>query len=107
MMMPTAPGPALLRCLVVAALLLFSACGERAMEVEASCGQCNFAMPVPPGCDLAVRIEGKAYFVDGSRLDDHGDAHAKRGMCNVVRKARVTGEVVDDRFVAKTFKLID
>jgi hypothetical protein len=30
--------------------------------VEASCGQCQFGMK-ENGCDLAVRIEGKSYFV--------------------------------------------
>ena len=92
-----------LLCLLAALM----ACTPQPMEVEASCGQCNFELAEPKGCDLAVRIEDKAYFVDGSHIDDHGDAHARRGMCNVVRKARVTGEVVDDRFVAKTFALID
>ncbi len=91
-------------------LLLFAAviaCAEQPVEVEASCGQCNFGLTEPKGCDLAVRIEGDAYFVDGSHIDDHGDAHARRGMCNVIRKAQVTGEVVDNRFVAKTFKVVD
>ena len=78
-----------------------------AVEVEASCGQCQFGLTEPKGCDLAVRIEGKAYFVDGSHIDDHGDAHATRGMCNAIRRAAVTGEVVKDRFVAKTFRVID
>ena len=78
-----------------------------AVEVEASCGQCNFGLSEPMGCDLAVRIEGKAYFVDGAHLDDHGDAHATRGMCNTVRRAAVTGKVVDNRYQATTFRLVD
>ena len=78
-----------------------------AVEVEASCGQCQFGLTEPRGCDLAVRINGEAHFVDGSHIDDHGDAHARRGMCNTVRRAAVTGEVVDNRFVAKTFRVID
>jgi hypothetical protein len=31
-------------------------------------------------CDLAVRIDGKAYFVDGTSIDSHGDAHAADGF---------------------------
>ena len=27
------------------------------------------------GCDLAVRIDGKSYFVEGTKIDEHGDAH--------------------------------
>lgn len=75
------------------------------MIVEASCGQCQFHLP-GKGCDLAVRIDGKAYFVDGTGLDDHGDAHAKDGFCQKIRKALVTGRVVNNRFQAVSFKLL-
>ena len=46
--------------------------------VEASCGQCNFDLS-GGGCALAVKIDGKAYFVGGAELHDHGDAHAGLG----------------------------
>ena len=58
------------------------------------------------GCLLAVRINGKAYFVDGTSLDDHGDAHAEDGFCEVIRKAEVQGSVVNDRFKVTYFKLL-
>ncbi len=74
--------------------------------VEASCGQCNFKLKTQTDCSLAVRIKGKPYFVTGSNIDDHGDAHAKDGFCNAVRKARVTGMVVNDKFIATSFVLI-
>jgi hypothetical protein len=35
--------------------------------VEAACGQCQFEME-GYGCELAVRIDGKPYFVDGTPL---------------------------------------
>lgn len=73
---------------------------------EAACGQCQFGMK-GKGCDLAVRIDGKPYFVDGTSLDQHGDAHAEDGFCNTIRKAEVSGTVVDDRFKATSFKLIE
>lgn len=57
-------------------------------------------------CDLAVRIKGKAYFVDGTKIDDHGDAHASDGFCEKIRKAEVRGKVVNNRFVATHFKLL-
>lgn len=74
--------------------------------VEASCGQCQFGMKGKKGCDLAVRIDGKSYFVDGTKLDDHGDAHAEDGFCSAVRKAEVVGEVKDNKFVVSYFKLL-
>ncbi len=57
-------------------------------------------------CDLAVRINGKAYFVDGTKIDEHGDAHANDGFCKKIRQAEVKGNVVNNRFVATHFKLL-
>jgi len=74
--------------------------------VEASCGQCLFGLKGKGGCDLAVRIDGKSYFVDGFTIAQFGDTHADDGMCNVVRKAKVTGEVRNGRFAASTFEVL-
>ncbi len=78
---------------------------QKPQVVEASCGQCNFGME-GKGCSLAVRIDGKPYFVDGTTIDDHGDSHAHDGFCSAIRKAEVTGTVVDNRFKATSFKLL-
>lgn len=74
--------------------------------VDASCGQCQFGMKSKAGCDLAVRIDGKPYFVEGTDIHKHGDAHAADGFCSVVRKAEVTGEIKNEKFVATSFKLL-
>ncbi|GGE97308.1 DUF6370 family protein [Flavobacterium limi] len=74
--------------------------------VEASCGECKFGMK-GESCDLAVRIDGKSYFVDGTTIHDHGDAHSDQGFCNAIRKASVTGEIKGNRFAATSFKLIE
>ncbi|MEO8532575.1 MAG: DUF6370 family protein [Flavobacterium sp.] len=78
---------------------------EKPQIAEASCGECQFGMK-GKSCDLAIRIDGKSYFVDGTTIHDHGDAHAKDGFCNAIRKASVTGEIVGDRFKATSFTLI-
>ena len=75
------------------------------LTVDAACGQCRLGLP-GKSCDLAVRIDGKAYFVDGTKIDDHGDAHAKDGFCEAIRKAEVQGDIVNNRFKATYFKLI-
>jgi len=72
--------------------------------VEASCGQCQFGME-GKSCDLAVRIDGKSYFVEGTNIDAHGDAHAKDGFCASIRKAAVIGTIKDNKFVVTYFKL--
>lgn len=81
--------------------------------VDIACGECQFKISqkdakgkVKKGCDLAVRIDGKSYFVDGKKIDDFGDAHDEHGFCNAVSKAEVTGEIVNNRFKAKEIKLL-
>lgn len=78
---------------------------KKIMMVETACGECRLGLK-GKSCDLAVRINGKAYFVDGTNIDDHGDAHADDGFCNAIRKAEVQGEIVNGRFKATYFKLI-
>ena len=78
---------------------------KKTYEVLASCGTCNFKMKAP-GCPLAIKLENKYYFVDGTKIDDHGDAHADDGFCNVIKKAKVQGTVKGDRFTASYFEII-
>lgn len=78
---------------------------EKKQTVEASCGQCQFGMK-GHGCDLAVRIDGKSYFVEGTHIDKHGDSHAEDGFCQTIRRAEVIGEVKDSVFVVTHFKLL-
>lgn len=72
--------------------------------VEAACGMCQLGLP-GADCALAVRIDGKAYYVDGTDIDSHGDAHATDGFCNAIRKAEVQGHVRNARFAVTYFKL--
>lgn len=78
---------------------------KKILVVETACGQCQFGLK-EKGCLLAVRINGQAHFVDGTTIDEHGDAHAEDGFCNAVRKAEVQGTVVKGRFKATYFKLL-
>ena len=78
---------------------------KKVQVVETACGECQFKL-AGNGCDLAVRIDGKAYFVDGTDIDSHGDAHAKDGFCKAVRKAEVQGGITNNRFKVTYFKLL-
>lgn len=75
------------------------------LTLDAACGTCMFKMK-GSGCVLAVKHEGKSYFVTGTDIDDHGDAHDKDGFCNAIRKAKVQGSVVGDKFAVTYFELI-
>jgi hypothetical protein len=75
------------------------------LTIETACGTCMFKMK-GSGCVLAVKYKGKSYFVTGTDIDDHGDAHDKDGFCNAIRKANIQGSVVRDKFVITYFALI-
>ena len=77
---------------------------KKIWHLETACGECQFKL-AGSSCDLAVRINGKAYFVDGTTIDEHGDAHAKDGFCNAIRMAGVQGTIVNDRFKVTYYKL--
>gem|GEM_PF-450467 len=73
--------------------------------VDIACGECQFKMK-GKDCELAIKIDGKPYFVDGKSIDDFGDAHGEHGFCNATSKAEVTGELVNNRFKAREIKLL-
>ncbi len=73
--------------------------------VEASCAQCQFKVKEPRGCDLSIRMNGKVYFVDGTNLDAHGDAHEEDGFCNAIRQATVSGKITGNRIRVTQFNL--
>jgi hypothetical protein len=89
------------------ALLSFSCTKTKEVKQDAliSCGQCNFGLK-EGGCDLAIKIDNKAYFVKGFTIDDFGDAHDKNlGLCNVIRTGEVTGKIIANKFIASTILL--
>lgn len=93
-------------CLIISANASNAQTADSTQIVEASCGQCKFGMKEKAGCDLAVRINGVPYFVTGTSIDKHGDAHASDGFCNAIRKAKVSGKVEGKNFIATSFVLL-
>lgn len=75
-------------------------------DAEAGCAMCIYHMPGVRECVLAVKLDGRAYLVKGSSIDDHGDAHAVDGLCNTGRKARVNGRFEGEVFVAEGVELV-
>lgn len=73
-------------------------------HAEVACGGCKFGLK-GHGCSLAVRIDGKAYFVDGASIDEFGDAHAADGMCVAIRKADIQGKVEKDKYKVSYLKV--
>lgn len=97
--------------LFIIGLLILASCANKKeikQTAEVSCGQCKFGLDSENGCSLAVRIDEKTYFVDGFGINDFGDAHDEHtGFCEVIRKGEVVGEVINNRFVASSIKLVD
>ena len=68
------PGDGQVLCLSLLALIL-AGCATRPAVVltkptvvDAACGECLFSLP-GKGCDLAVRVDGRSYYVDGVNMD--------------------------------------
>mgnify|MGYP006104841951 FL=1 len=97
--------------IIVLSLLILASCANKneiKQVAEISCGQCQFELNSEDGCDLAIRLDDKAYFVEGFDIDDFGDAHDDHtGFCEVIRKGEIVGEVINDKFVASSIKLTD
>ena len=73
--------------------------------VDASCAKCQFNK-ADDECLLAVEINSEIYYVDGTTIDDHGDAHDSDGFCNVIRKAHVEGAIDGNKFLLEKFSLL-
>ena len=76
------------------------------IEVKASFGICMFDMDGFK-CELAVNIDGAKYYVEGTDIDDYGDAHSDDGFCNAIRDAKIQGQIVDNKYIVTDFKLIE
>ena len=76
------------------------------IEVKASCGICMFDMDGFK-CELAVNIDRAKYYVEGTDIDDYGDAHSDDGFCKAIRDAKIQGQIVDNKYIVTDFKLIE
>jgi hypothetical protein len=76
------------------------------IEAKASCGICMFDMDGFK-CELAVNIDGAKYYVEGTDIDDYGDAHSDDGFCNAIRDTKIQGQIVDNKYIVTYFKLIE
>jgi hypothetical protein len=72
---------------------------------EVSCGQCKFGLK-GEGCHLAIKLDDGACFVDGVDIGDPVLMHKPGGYCVMIRKAKVSGQVVNHRFQAKAYELL-
>lgn len=74
--------------------------------VEAGCGRCCFKSKGTKKCSLSVRINGQVYHVQGKDLHDFGKPKKKHGLCRMIRHAEVSGEIVNNNFMAYDFVLL-
>ena len=93
-------------------IILSTSCGSLSKTQEkisgtydVSCGKCNMDM-TGDACALAIEIDNKNYYVEGSSLHDYGDAHAEGGLYTVRRNARVVGEIKTGIFIAESLELL-
>lgn len=65
--------------------------------VEAACGACIFKMPGVTGCPLAIKIDGKAYLVEGAKWPNHD-------YCDRNCQAVVSGRIEGGKFIVTKFE---
>jgi len=75
------------------------------VKAEAACGICMLNMQGEE-CELAVKIKDSKYYVIGTGIDDHGNAHSKKGFCNAIRKAEIQGKVINNKYHITYFELV-
>lgn len=92
---------------VLVVVLWVGGCRTTSRTHTVGCATCIFDMPEVSGCQLAVKVDGVPYLVDGSGIDDHGDAHAADGLCNSERQAIVKGSIRNDRFAAQHIEVLE
>lgn len=98
--------------LIISALALLASCGSLNKSQEpltgeytVACGMCKLDM-TGDACELAIVVDGKSYYVEGTSIHDHGDPDAEDGMCSIKRKAQVTGQIKHGVFVSESFTLL-
>ena len=71
-----------------------------AQTVEVGCGGCIFNMESVQGCQLAAKVDGKAYLVSGASFDAHST-----GLCSASKQADAAGTIEDGKFVVTKMEL--
>ena len=99
------------RSVAAAMLLALGACGSSGTEitdrtVDVGCAMCQLEMDEAESCFWAARFDGKTVTVRGDALPADHDAHAPDGMCNVMRRAVVSGTLYPTHFLATKFELL-
>ena len=74
--------------------------------LEVGCAKCMFKMKDVDSCELAIKIDGKAYLVTGEYIEP-----TESGLCKAVKKAEVVGRLVQyggliqTEFIAESIQL--
>jgi hypothetical protein len=66
--------------------------------VDAACGVCIYKMDGLTGCPLAVKIDGKAYLVEGAEWPNHD-------YCDRNCQAIVSGRIEGNKFIVSTLEV--
>lgn len=98
--------------LLFACLFLFSAnfFAQTKIEnkvVQTGCGMCMFKVNSAKSCGVYAKIDNQFYEVIGLDKKVVGTGHEADGYCEVVKKARVSGEIKRGKFYATSFKYIE
>jgi len=74
--------------------------------VKASCGMCQLGQKDQKGCLTNIVLHGKVLPVVGATKLSMEEMHAPGGLCVTIRKAKVSGKLDGDRFLASKWELL-
>jgi len=107
------PGVKYLAWAVMAIAVACSGCEPGGEEVadrtlEVGCGTCQLGQTSHPGCWWAAKVDGRVVPVRGDALpsDREHDGHAPDGMCNMTRRAVVSGRLYESHLAVTQFDLL-
>jgi len=92
-------------------LVAMLGCGDSKQKldkqiVETSCGMCQFGQIDQKGCHINIRLGQKVLPVVGAPKLTMEEMHAPGSYCVAIRKARVSGTIDQDRFLASSWDLL-
>lgn len=98
--------------LLLVFLLAFSATlfGQTKIEnkiVQTGCGMCMFKAKSAKSCSVYVKIDDQFYETVGVDKKVTGTGHEADGYCEVIKKARISGEIKRGKFYATSFSYIE
>lgn len=106
------PVPSMVAAACLSTLTALTGCEPAGTEItdrtlEVGCGTCQLGQTTHPGCWWAAKIDGEVVPMRGEAIpsDAEHDGHAPDGMCNMMRRAVVSGRLHESHLAVTKLEL--